>query len=98
MVCENGIGDPKKTPGAKGIWKFKVGVKDSGKPTRLYNRKWSQFVDGLTLKGIKDTGVEAENIQIIGGDIYLSVTYHDVKNGVSHMAKNRLYHFDKTLI
>ncbi|WP_125547259.1 helveticin J family class III bacteriocin [Levilactobacillus lindianensis] len=102
VACENGVGDPKKTSGAKGIWKFKVGAGDSGKPTRLDNNVWSEYTAGV----VKDAnsanktkvGVEMENLQIIGGELYLAVTYHDANNGVAHLDKNRLYHFDKTLI
>lgn len=97
VVCENGIGDPKVPAAAKAIWKFKVGSKLVGNPTRILNGKWTKFKNDDAGTSAK-TGVEVENLQIVGGDLYLAVTYHDTKNKVAHLNKNRLYHFDKTLI
>lgn len=99
--CEEGTGDPSDNTGnsAKGIWKFKVGAKADavGNPTRVLNGVWSDFTN-IYAGNADGVGVEMENIQIISGELYLSVTYHDTVNKVSHMQKNRLYHFDKTLI
>lgn len=96
--CEEGIGDPATVmASAKGIWKFKVGSKDVGNPTRLLNGVWSDFSNKYAGNAPK-VGVEMENIQIISSELYLSVTYHDTVDQVAHMQKNRLYHFDKTLI
>ncbi|WP_261810951.1 class III bacteriocin [Levilactobacillus humaensis] len=99
--CEEGIGDPSDKTGksAKGIWKFKVGANADavGDPTRVLNGAWSDFTnkDAGDADGV---GVEMENIQIISSELYLSATYHDTVDQVAHMQKNRLYHFDKTLI
>lgn len=95
--CEAGVGDPKKASGAKNIWKFNVGSKTVGTPKIFINEKWSNYAKDQKKAGY---GVELEGIHIVGGDIYMGVTYHpwDEDLGSSGEVKNRLYHFDKTLV
>lgn len=106
VSAESGVGDPMTTTGAKGIWKFKAGAADSGKPTPITNGHWSKYAkEQIALVnqhgGSGDAGVEGESIQIIGGLIYLAVAYHRYAagaNGMVETEKNRLYTFDKSLI
>lgn len=106
VSAESGVGDPMTATGAKGIWKFKAGAADSGKPKSITNGNWTKYAkEQIALVkqhgGSGDAGVEGESIQIIGNLIYLAVAYHRYAAGANDMVeteKNRLYTFDKSLI
>lgn len=106
VSAEAGVGDPMTAKGAKGIWKFKAGASDSGKPKSITNGHWTKYAteqNKLVSQhgGTGDAGVESESIQIIGNLIYLAVAYHRYAagtNGMVETEKNRLYTFDKSLI
>ena len=95
MGWETGVGDPLSTAdkgGAKGSWKFKVGAKYTGAPKSITNGHWTTYYrDQGKVAGL---GVEMEGLQVVGGDLYLTVAYHNAAG----TEKNRLYHFDKTLV
>lgn len=93
--CEAHIGDPLSNYGAKSIWKFKIGADNSGTPKNFTNGHWTTYTKEQNYKG---AGVEMEGLQIVGGDLYMTVAYHKYNGSTVETEKNRLYHFDKTLV
>ncbi|KRO03736.1 hypothetical protein IV54_GL002097 [Levilactobacillus paucivorans] len=100
VACETAIGDPisqANKGGAKGIWRFKVGVNavGVGDPTSITNNMWHKYYVAQGGTPASDIGVEVEGLQVVGDDLYLGVAYHGSDTATE---KNRLYHFDKTLV
>lgn len=96
--AESGIGNPLTIHGAKSLWKFGVGASNSGTPKKVTNGHWTTFTKEQGHDG--KAGVEMEGLQIVGGDLYMTVAYHswNSSTGSAETQKNRLYHFDKTLV
>ncbi|WP_057878156.1 helveticin J family class III bacteriocin [Levilactobacillus paucivorans] len=99
VTCESGIGSPEgPVIGIKKIWKFEVGSKSVGTAKAFANKYWASYSIDQGHAG--DAGVELEGIHIVGGNIYMGVTYHpwDADSNAVGDARNRLYYFDKTLV
>lgn len=95
VTCETAIGDPSflvNYGGSKDIWKFKIGAGDSGTPKSITNGHWTTYFKDQG--SVANLGVELEGMQVVGGDLYVTVAYHNAAG----TEKNRLYHFDKTLV
>lgn len=97
VVCEAGTGDPEMASAAKNIWKFEVGSKTVGSPKIFINENWGNYT---AEQGKPGYGVELEGIHIVGSDIYMGATYHpwNKNTNTPGEVRNRLYHFDKTLV